>query len=175
MSADKAKAAPKAEDKGGPAFSQMPKRDQRGGMEEITRRLDELVRAVSDVEGLAPPLAIKDGILHAARRAWTARRERQRIFGELIVTDPLWDILLDLFIARIENRQVTVSSVSAAIGSSQPTILRWAAQLIETRLASSASNPAWPADRHLTLTDEGLNLMCDYFLRTSPEMDAAAA
>lgn len=144
-------------------------------IEDIARRLDELLKTVSHVSDKAPPAEVHDGILHAARQAWKARRERQRIFGHSIAPDPAWDTLLDLFIARIEGRQVTVSSVSAAIGSSQATVLRWLAQLVEAKLVSSAPNPSNQADRHLMLTDQGLNLMCDYFIRTSSELDAAAA
>jgi hypothetical protein len=159
----------------GLVFAELPNPGAAGGMEEITRRLDDLVRAVSDVEDLTPPPAVKDGVLRAAHRAWKARRERQRLFGDLIVADPAWDMLLDLFIARIEGRQVTVGNLSSAIESSDGTILRWAAQLIEARLVSSTVNPMDQSDRHLALTDEGLNLMCDYFLRTCPELDVAAA
>lgn len=143
-------------------------------MEEITRRLDELVRTVSDPLAAGSPPAIKDGILLAARRAWRARRERQLIFGESILADLPWDILLDLFIARIEGRRVTVSSTALAIGSSDATVARWAAQLIETKLVTSGG-AIGASDRMLSLTDEGLNLMCDYFLRTYPELDVAAA
>ncbi len=144
-------------------------------MEDIAERLDELLRAVSDTSVLAPPAGIKDGILLAARRAWRARRERQRIFGELILADPAWDILLDLFIGRIEGRTVTPASLGVAIGSSEATILRWLAQLIEAGLAASVSASSSKSDRPLSLTDDGLNLMCDYFIRTSPDLDVAAA
>jgi hypothetical protein len=143
-------------------------------MDEIARRLDELVRAVSEVPELDRPPAIKDGILDAAKRAWKARRERQRLFGPSIAADPAWDILLDLFIARIEGREVTISTAAATIGSSEPTLLRWVAQLIENKFVSSPSYGAEPLNRRLSLTDEGLNLMCDYFIRTSPDLDVAA-
>jgi len=145
------------------------------GIEDIARRLDQLVQAVSTEPGASLLPAINDGILNAARRAWKARRERQRIFGHAIIADPGWDILLALFIARIERREVTVSGASSAIGVSAPTLLRWVAQLIEAKLVSSAANGSNPGDRFLTLTDEGVKLMCDYFLRTGPDLDLAAA
>jgi DNA-binding MarR family transcriptional regulator len=163
------------EGEGNRAFGHFKIRDRGGGVEEIARRLDELVRAVSEAPGLASPPAVKDGILDAARQARKARRERQRIFGEAFMSDSAWDILLELFIARIERRQVTVSAVSATIGASKSTMLRWAAQLIEAKLVASNPNASLQSDRQLVLTDEGVNLMCDYFIRTSPDLDAAAA
>lgn len=163
------------EGEGDRAFRQFSVRDRGGGVEEIARRLDELVRAVSDTPGLGSPPAIKDGILHAARAARKARRERQRIFGETLMSDPAWDILLELFVARIEGRQLRLSQVSSAIGFSEGTLIRWAAQLIEAKLVASSPNAADPKDRILALTDEGVNLMCDYFIRTSRDLDAAAA
>lgn len=149
--------------------------EEASGIEDIARRLDELVQAVSNVSAQVPAAALREGVLPAARRAWRARRERQRIFGPSIVTDPAWDILLDLFIARLEERPVTVSDLGSAIAVSKPTALRWIAQLIEAKLVASAPNASEADDRRLQLTDEGLNLMCDYFLRTGPDLDVAAA
>ncbi len=163
------------EGEGNRAFGRFSVRDGRGGVEEIARRLDELVRAVSETSGLASPPAIKDGILVAARAARKARRERQRIFGETLMSDPPWDILLELFVARIESRQLGISTLSSAIGISEQTLILWAAQLVEAKLVTSSPNSDEPRDRILALTDEGVNLMCDYFIRTSPDLDAAAA
>lgn len=145
------------------------------GIEDIARRLDELVQTVSRAPISAVPPTVQNGILPAAQQALKAERERRLIFGATIVADPAWSILLNLFVARIERREITVSELCSTGGLASPTALRWVAHLIEAKLVTSASNAARRDDRRLELTDEGVTLMGDYFLRTNPDLDAAAA
>jgi hypothetical protein len=64
--------------------------------------------------------------LALARKAYALRRKRANIFGNPdLFGEPAWDILLDLYIAAGEGKNVSVSS--ACIGSAAPatTGLRW--------------------------------------------------
>lgn len=73
--------------------------------------------------------------LAAARKAYALRRKRAAIFGNPdLFGEPAWDILLDLYIAQAEGKQVSVSS--ACIGSAAPptTGLRWLGVLADEGL-----------------------------------------
>jgi hypothetical protein len=148
----------------------------RDNMEDIVRRLDQLLRTVSELPD--PPAGVsvvEDGMADAARREYRDRRERERVFGPGIAADPAWDILLDLFIARDEGRDVTVFSVSAATAVAEGTILRCIAHLVEAKLISRGPLSSDPRSIFLTLTDQAAGMMCDYFSRTAAAADGAGA
>jgi hypothetical protein len=84
-----------------------------------------------------PPPALRPDRSHlaAARKAYALRRKRAAIFGNPdLFGEPAWDILLDLYIAHGEGKQVSVSS--ACIGSAAPptTGLRWLGVLADEGL-----------------------------------------
>lgn len=58
-----------------------------------------------------------------------ARRYRQALFDSQLFADPGWDLLLDLFVARGEQRPVSVSSACIASGVAATTALRWIKKL----------------------------------------------
>ncbi|MFN3988717.1 MAG: MarR family transcriptional regulator [Erythrobacter sp.] len=98
--------------------------------------------------------------LATARHAYWLRRQRAQIFGSAdLFGEPAWDILLDLYIAHAEGKQVSVSS--ACIGSASPatTGLRWLSVLTEQGLI------AREADEHdhrrimVRLTQRGIAAM----------------
>ena len=115
-----------------------------------------------------------DSILAAARRAYEARRARQRLFGERLFADPSWDIMLDLFIARLEGSRVSVSS--ACIGAAAPTstALRHIAHLEQVGLLSRRPHPSDARSTFLELTEEGMAKMTAFFSRL-PARDIRAA
>jgi|GEM_PF-2209648 len=147
-----------------------------GNMEDIVRRLDQLLRTMSDLpESPAAVSEVQDGMADSARREYRDRRERERVFGSGIAADPAWDILLDLFIAREEGRDVTVFSVSAATAVAEGTVLRCIAHLVEAKLIARGPHSSDPRSIFLTLTDRAAGMMSDYFSRTAAAADAAGA
>ena len=99
-----------------------------------------------------------------AREAYGTRRRRSRIFqnGELF-GEPAWDILLDLYIAHVEKKAVSVSS--ACIGSAAPptTGLRWLGVLAEQDLVMREHDPEDQRRVLVRLTESGLAAMDEYF------------
>lgn len=80
--------------------------------------------------------------LRIARKIYALRRKRTSIFGNAdLFSEPAWDILLDLFIANAEDKDVSVSS--ACIGSAAPptTGLRWLGVLTEEGLVKRENDP----------------------------------
>ncbi|MEM6909753.1 MAG: winged helix DNA-binding protein [Pseudomonadota bacterium] len=102
--------------------------------------------------------------LEMAREAYTTRRQRTAIFGNVeLFGEPAWDILLDLYIAHVENKAVSVSS--ACIGSASPptTGLRWLGVLAEHDLVLREHDPEDQRRVLVRLTDRGLDAMDTYF------------
>ena len=63
---------------------------------------------------------------HQVARALIAGQEtRLRLFRGDLFADPAWDILLDLFVARLETRAICVSSLCIAARVPASTAHRW--------------------------------------------------
>lgn len=68
----------------------------------------------------------------AAARSWQrVQRLRSNHLNGVLFVDPAWDILLELYIARHENRLVTVSNAALATTVPASTALRWLGSLVE--------------------------------------------
>lgn len=83
-----------------------------------------------DEETNAEPEAQDSRMAVLAREAYRNRRLRRHFYDdEALFGEPAWDLLLDLFIAAREGKQVPVTS--ACIGAAVPTTtaLRWLAVL----------------------------------------------
>lgn len=102
-----------------------------------------------------------------ARKAYAKRRRRSTIFGyPELFGEPAWDILLDLYIAHVEHKPVSVSS--ACIGSAAPptTGLRWLGVLSDHGFILREHDPDDQRRVLVRLTDEGLAAMDKYFATT---------
>ena len=64
-----------------------------------------------------------------ARRYLAARRRRGEMVGYDLFADPAWDMLLDLFAAKVEGRRVSVSSACIASCCPTSTAIFWIRKL----------------------------------------------
>ena len=145
-------------------------------MDDIAQRLDDLLRTTAVVPSPAPALGpVEVEKADAARGEWHARRERERLFGSKPFSGAAWDILLDLFIAHGEGRDVTVTSLAKAAVMAESAMLRCVAMLIEGELIVRESPRADARSVVLMLSDQALGLMCDYFSRTERGSGGAGA
>lgn len=130
------------------------------GGDDAPRRLRELAievgRIAEALGALGPGAAVADrrpayregpaeGTAVAARdiRAMIrARRLRDQFFPPDIFADPAWDILLDLMAARLEERDVAVSSLCIAAAVPPTTALRWIGMMTESGMLVRAADPA---------------------------------
>lgn len=80
-------------------------------------------------------------LLQLARRAVAARSARDRHFPPRLFADPAWDMLLDLFIARINRATVCVSSLCIAARVPPTTALRWIRSLEVEGALNRAADP----------------------------------
>src|SRR5690242_5648825 len=58
-----------------------------------------------------------------------ARNARKRFFGDQLFADPAWDILLELYVLRCDQRRASVSKLSLGAGVPTTTALRWIEKL----------------------------------------------
>jgi DNA-binding MarR family transcriptional regulator len=113
-----------------------------------------------DADGLGriEPLPAAD-LLTAARRMAAARRVRDEVFGQGQFLNPGWNILLELFVAGEEGRNVTIKSACVAACVPQSTALRHIAHLIDIRLAIRTQHPSDARSAYLKLSDRGRTRM----------------
>lgn len=99
-----------------------------------------------------------------ARRHYADRRSRDAIFGtNELFAEPAWDMLLDLFIAAKERRQISVTS--ACVGAAVPstTALRWIAVLEQHGLVRRHADSRDARRIFVELTALGYRRMVSYF------------
>jgi DNA-binding MarR family transcriptional regulator len=139
-------------------------RDRMGGMR------DEDGDALGGIE----PLPAAD-LLSAARRMATARRVRDQVFGFGLFLNPGWNILLELFVAGEEGRNVTIKSACVAACVPQSTALRHIAHLIDVRLAIRAQHPSDARSAYLKLTDRGRTRMVAFLTLSEGDRSGSGA
>lgn len=139
-------------------------------MEEALARLKRKLGESADQTG--PHLsAVPDDALSMARFIYVLRRIRDYRFAGTDFGEPAWDILLNLFIARLENKEATIGSAGVAACVPTTTALRWITTLVEDGLVERAADPDNARRVILTLSDKGFERMCDVFaaMRASVE------
>ncbi|HSX56570.1 MAG TPA: winged helix DNA-binding protein [Sphingomonas sp.] len=92
------------------------------------------------------------------------RRLRERFFEEELFADPAWDMLLDLYAARLEGGRVCVSSLCYAAAVPSTTALRWIAQMTKAGLLAREADPHDRRRHYMLLTERAAASMNAYFL-----------
>ena len=97
------------------------------------------------------------------RQAIRARRLRDEVFGVPgLFEDPAWDMLLDLFAADLERRQVSVSSLCIAAAVAPTTALRWINKLIAVGLLERRPDAFDRRRAYIALTARAVAALKDY-------------
>lgn len=91
-----------------------------------------------------------------------ARRLRAQFFDDDLFGDPAWDMLLDLFAAGIERRQVSVSSLCIAAAVPPTTALRWIAKMQDVGLFERQDDPSDRRRAYIALSAKGRASMSAY-------------
>ena len=99
----------------------------------------------------------------AVRSTIRARRLRDQHFAPELFADPAWDMLLDLYAARLEGRRVSVSSLCIAAAVPPTTALRWIGTMHDANLFGREPDPTDKRRAHITLTDRAAAAMRGYF------------
>ncbi len=119
--------------------------------------------------GCQPRLNSLDGQRRAGvtsldiRKMIRMRRLRDKHFPSDLFGDPAWDMLLDLMVARIDRRPVSVSSLCIASAVPATTALRWIRTMTEAGLFERRSDPSDGRRVFIALSDETAQAMHAYF------------
>jgi len=97
------------------------------------------------------------------RNAIRARRMRAAYFAEDLFADPAWDILLDLFAADLEGRQVSVSSLCITAAVPGTTALRWIGSMVGSGLLVRGADAQDRRRAFITLSPTSRQGMQRYF------------
>lgn len=103
-------------------------------------------------------------MLRLAEAEYAARRTRSKFIDSDLLGEPAWDILLDLVIHRIKGKRVSVTSLCIAAAVPPTTGLRWISQLQGEGLLERQDSEADRRRAFISLTDEGWDKMCSFFL-----------
>lgn len=100
-----------------------------------------------------------------ARRIIAERRRRERTLGSELFADPAWDMLLDLYAAYHERRNVSVSSLCIASAVPATTALRWIKTMTDKGLISRSADAHDGRRIYLHITDHVLEAMDEFLAR----------
>lgn len=94
---------------------------------------------------------------------YLTRRRRARYLPAELFGEPAWDMLLDLFAARLDGRLISVTSACYAAGVPPTTALRWLGILEEEGLVERGEHGSDHRVKLVRLRDAALRQMCAYF------------
>lgn len=102
-------------------------------------------------------------VLAKVVETYKARRRRKRYLAADLFGEPGWDLLLDLFAARLQNRSISVSSACIAADVPSTTGLRWLGVLEQSGLIERIENDADQRVTWVKLTDSASQTMFEFF------------
>lgn len=92
-----------------------------------------------------------------------ARRMRADFLPGKLFADPAWDMMLDLFAARLKHQQVSVSSLCMASGVPPTSARRWIDALVSRGLFERQADPNDGRRIFISLADEVADNMARWF------------
>lgn len=114
-------------------------------------------------EALLPPALARPVDAAFVRQIIRGRRERDRHFERDLFADPAWDMMLDLYAAGLECRNVSVSSLCTAAAVPPTTALRWISLLTAKGLLTRKADPVDTRRVLVELSDDATERMNAYF------------
>ena len=136
------------------------------------RAIEQLAQRIAGIEALLahaddPTTALDysdEALATVAARVYRSRQRRARHFDPTMFADPAWDMLLDLFIARVRGKQERTISLCIASEVPATTALRWIGVLDEHGLVERRRAADDRRLRLIALTDQGYRVMRQYLV-----------
>ena len=114
--------------------------------------------------GLAASTMQDNVLLEAVRRAYEARRLREKMLGKGLFGEPAWDMLLDLFVHALKaGKAISTTSLTVASAAPSTTALRWIGELDRAGLIERQMVPSDKRVQVQQLSRKGFDLMVSYF------------
>ena len=98
-----------------------------------------------------------------ARRMLRQRRMREQYFPADLFADPAWDMLLDLYAARLERQPVSVSSLCIAAAVPATTALRWIKTMTDAGMFVREADPLDGRRIFIGLAEAAFESLARYF------------
>lgn len=98
-----------------------------------------------------------------ARRLIRQRRLREQFFPADLFADPAWDMLLDLYAARLERQAVSVSSLCIAAAVPATTALRWIKTLTDSGMFVREADALDGRRIFIAMSDKAFSAVERYF------------
>lgn len=98
-----------------------------------------------------------------ARRLIRQRRMREQFFPADLFADPAWDMLLDLYAARLERQAVSVSSLCIAAAVPATTALRWIKTLTDSGMFVREADALDGRRIFIAMSDKAFSAVERYF------------
>lgn len=137
------------------------------------RTIQESIQALSQKLGLESELAaaplVKAPVLsaEALRAIVKARQQRAEFFGGDLFGEPAWDLLLELMLARLDNRTESVTSLALAASLPTSTAVRWLREMAGHGLLTQTTDPKDARRTLVWLTDGAADRLLAYFARVA--------
>ena len=143
--------------------SELPPLERRGetDLQKMAKELLRLSERIQTIHKDAPAPVVVD-IASQLRRVIKSRRKRNEIFPTALFADASWDILLDLTLARLENRQISVSSLTIAAAVPTTTALRRIKALAELGMIAIVADPNDGRRNYVQISEETYSKMRDF-------------
>ena len=104
------------------------------------------------------------------RNLLRARAARAEFFSDHLFADPAWDMLLSLYTAELEQKRVSITSISLASKVPATTALRWIAALQKDGLIVRQPDPFDGRRVFVALSAEGSKTVRAYFNSLPPTL-----
>ena len=104
-----------------------------------------------------------NGRAEIVRRSIRARRLREKYFDSRLFADPAWDMLLDLYAAHLEGRDVSISSLCIAAATPPTTALRWIGSMTDAGMLVRQPDQRDRRRHMISLSDGALRAIERYF------------
>jgi DNA-binding MarR family transcriptional regulator len=133
------------------------------------RALEHLKEIAANPDRMALPVSFpsrprKEGRAGAVSHYLRMRRYREKLFGE-IFADPAWDMLLELYLAELEKRQLSVTAVSVAGAVPPSTGIRWITTMTEAGMIERVADPYDRRRTYLHLSKATYDLLDEWTSR----------
>lgn len=140
-----------------------------GEVQALCAKVEQLRHTIDKVGvSVARSRPIAQLALETAKRALAIRRRRERLFGPGLFSEPVWDILLELYVARAEECDVPVGNACLAASVPMTSALRWCQLLQDRHILCRARDPRDGRRVLLRLTDDSFDRLTALLSESAP-------
>lgn len=146
-----------------PQAKEMYDSPQYRAAEVVRRTLEATLKAVDHLNAATPETPHRTMSATDVRRAIKERRNRDKFFSEHLFADPAWDMLLQLYVAELDQIRLATSSLCASAAVPTTTALRWISTLANEGLIDRRNDPLDGRRVFIALSAKGVRSMEAYF------------